>query len=505
MQSEINAKQIKPVGRMPSWIMPGIKFGIVLTDVLLSILCFMIAFAWREGDAFFQANSWHWTKEFAPYGVLLPFVAAIRIITFKTQDLYRLRGEFSFFDDALKVFKAVSIGTLFLVATAFLYRGGEEFKAFSYSRTVFAADFVFALSAFCLFRFTVRFVQIFARKNSINLIPTLVVGNGREAEIVINEMQTKRELGYRVIGVVSDSKFKTQDAVFCDIPIFGMLENLPEIVVNTGASEVIITEQNVSSEVLFDVMMRCGRRKGVEFKLAPGLFDSLPRKTNVEQIGSLPMIQLFRQPLSPVSQFVKRLEDVIIALFATIILSPLTILIAILIKFDSKGNIFYKQKRVGMDGRQFSFYKFRTMQTNNDDSEHREYLKNYIAGETESNGEETVFKLDDSRVTRIGKHLRRLSLDELPQIFNVLRGEMSIVGPRPPIPYEVEEYNATQRRRLDMKPGITGLWQVSGRNRLTFDQMLTLDVFYIENWSLWLDLKIILKTIPAMIRGDGAK
>jgi exopolysaccharide biosynthesis polyprenyl glycosylphosphotransferase len=217
------------------------------------------------------------------------------------------------------------------------------------------------------------------------------------------------------------------------------------------------------------------------------------------------MIQLFRQPLSPVSQLVKRLEDVIIALFATIILSPLTILIAILIKFDSKGNVFYKQKRVGMDGRQFSFYKFRTMQANNDDSEHREYLKNYIAGETESNGEETVFKLNDARVTRIGKHLRRLSLDELPQLFNVLRGEMSIVGPRPPIPYEVEEYNTTQRRRLDMKPGITGLWQVSGRNRLTFDQMLTLDVFYIENWSLWLDLKIILKTIPAMVRGDGAK
>jgi exopolysaccharide biosynthesis polyprenyl glycosylphosphotransferase len=502
MQSEI---QTKSAGRMPSWVMPSIKFGILLTDGLLAVLCFMSAFAWRENEAIFQPSSWNWTREFSPYGVLLPFVAAIRIITFKTQDLYRLRGEFSLFDDALKVFKAVSIGTLLTVATAFLYRGGIEYRDFSYSRGVFAADFVFALSVFCLFRFTVRLAQIFARKNSINLIPTLVVGNGREAEIVINEMQTKRELGYRVIGVVSDSGFKIQDSIFGGIPIVGTFDNLPEIVVKTGAGEVIITGQNVSSEVLFDVMMRCGRRKGVEFKLAPNLFDSLPRKTNVEQIGSLPMIQLFRQPLSPVSQFVKRLEDVIVALFAIIILSPLTIIIAILIKFDSKGNIFYKQKRVGMDGRQFSFYKFRTMQANNDDSEHREYLKNYIAGETEGNGEETVFKLNDARVTHIGKHLRRLSLDELPQIFNVLRGEMSIVGPRPPIPYEVEEYNAAQRRRLDMKPGITGLWQVSGRNRLTFEQMLTLDVFYIENWSLWLDAKIISKTIPAMIRGDGAK
>jgi exopolysaccharide biosynthesis polyprenyl glycosylphosphotransferase len=496
----------KQRGKMPSWLMPTIKLGIILFDAIISALCFIFAFVWRENESIFFQNTWNFSNEFAPYGAILWFVILIRLITFKTQDLYRLRGEFSFFDDGVKIFKAVSIGSLLIIAVAFLYRGGFEYRDFSYSRLVFLTDFVFALVLFSLFRFVIRYGQILARKSGINLIPTLIVGTGREAELCITEMQANKELGYRVIGIVESQESRVESKDF-GVKVVGKLENLPDLVVQTGASEVIITEQNVSSEVLFDVMMRCGRRKGVEFKLSPSLFDSLPRKTEVDQIGSLPMIQLFREPLSPFWRLVKRLEDIALSLFALTILSPFILLITILIKLDSKGTIFYKQKRVGMDGRQFSFYKFRTMTMNNDDSEHREYLKNYIAGEAESTNStgETVFKLNDARVTKVGKWLRRLSLDEIPQLFNVLRGEMSVVGPRPPIPYEVEAYNATQRRRLDMKPGITGLWQVSGRNRLTFEQMLGLDVYYIENWSLWLDLKIIFLTPWAMIRGDGAK
>ncbi len=492
---------------MPSWIMPTIKFGIMLFDAIIAVMCFLCAFVWREGDPIFIQNSWDFSNEFAPYGIILVFVVLIRLITFKSQDLYRLRGEFSFFDDSVKIFKATTIATLLIIAFTFLYRGGFEFRAFSYSRGVFLADFALALICFIIFRFIIRYGQIIARKKGINLIPTLIVGTGREAELCITEMQANKELGYRVIGIVESQESRVESREFGFAKVIGKLEDLPDLVVETGASEVIITEQDVSSEVLFDVMMRCGRRKGVEFKLSPNIFDSLPRKTEVNQIGTLPMIQLFREPLSPFWRFVKRLEDIALSLIALTILSPIILLITILIKLNSKGTIFYKQKRVGMDGRQFSFYKFRTMTMNNDDSEHREYLKNYIAGEAESTNleGETVFKLNDARVTNVGKWLRRLSLDEIPQLFNVLRGEMSVVGPRPPIPYEVEVYNATQRRRLDMKPGITGLWQVSGRNRLTFEQMLKLDVYYIENWSLWLDLKIIFLTPWAMIRGDGAK
>ena len=163
-----------------------------------------------------------------------------------------------------------------------------------------------------------------------------------------------------------------------------------------------------------------------------------------------------------------------------------------------------------MDGRRFLCYKFRTMKTDAGEELHREAYQKNIEGLIEANAgdsEKPVFGKvkNDPRITSVGKFLRRTSLDELPQFLNVLRGEMSVVGARPPIPYEVEEYDIWHRKRLDMKPGITGLWQVSGRNRLTFEEMVKIDLFYIENWSLWLDLKIILLTLPAILRGDGAR
>ncbi len=161
-----------------------------------------------------------------------------------------------------------------------------------------------------------------------------------------------------------------------------------------------------------------------------------------------------------------------------------------------------------MDGRIFLFLKFRTMRTGADDRAHREYQRRYIEGRPDTNlgdSRRPVYKLhDDPRVTRVrARWLRRTSLDELPQLLNVLRGDMSVVGPRPPIPYEVEAYALWHRKRLDMKPGMTGLWQVSGRNRLSFDEMVRLDLFYIENWSLWLDLKIMLRTLPVLLRGEA--
>jgi lipopolysaccharide/colanic/teichoic acid biosynthesis glycosyltransferase len=192
------------------------------------------------------------------------------------------------------------------------------------------------------------------------------------------------------------------------------------------------------------------------------------------------MVTLFRSPLSSAARIMKRASDLIIATLALTLLSPLWLLIALLIKLDSAGSVFYKQERVGMDGRIFLFFKFRSMRPGTDDASHREYQRAYINGRPDSNlgdDQKPVFKLRaDDRITRVGRVLRKTSLDELPQLFNVMRGDMSIVGPRPPIPYEVENYQLWHRKRLDMKPGITGLWQVSGRNRLPFDEMVRMDL-----------------------------
>ena len=222
------------------------------------------------------------------------------------------------------------------------------------------------------------------------------------------------------------------------------------------------------------------------------------------------MVRLFREPLSDAERFVKRVSDILISVAALTVTAPLLAAIAIWIKLDSKGDVFFRQERVGMDGRVFLCYKFRSMHADADERVHREAYQRNIAGDESANAGDDDAPVygkvkNDPRVTRAGRLLRRTSLDELPQLFNVLFGDMSVVGPRPPIPYEVEAYEPWQRKRLDMKPGITGLWQVSGRNRLTFEEMVRTDLFYIENWSLWLDLKIILLTLPAVWRGDGAR
>jgi lipopolysaccharide/colanic/teichoic acid biosynthesis glycosyltransferase len=209
------------------------------------------------------------------------------------------------------------------------------------------------------------------------------------------------------------------------------------------------------------------------------------------------------------SRLLKRGMDIVGSLAALILLSPVFLVIAAAIKLTSKGPVLYKQKRVGEHGALFTFLKFRSMYTNNDDKSHREYLRQLIAGKREcdkGNGNGHVYKLkDDPRITPLGRFLRKTSLDELPQFFNVLRGEMALVGPRPPIPYETEVYDVWHRRRfLEVKPGITGLWQISGRNRLKFDEMVRLDIRYSTEWSVWLDLKILLATPRVVLFGDGA-
>lgn len=199
----------------------------------------------------------------------------------------------------------------------------------------------------------------------------------------------------------------------------------------------------------------------------------------------------------------------LISLCTLILTFPIWLAVSIAIKLNSPGPVLFRQERVGMDGRVFLCYKFRTMAADADDQLHREMYSKNITGAIDAvdEAEGPVYGKvpDDPRITGVGRYLRRTSLDELPQFLNVLLGEMSIVGPRPPIPYEVEEYDLWHRKRLDMKPGITGLWQVSGRNRLTFEEMVKVDLYYIENWSLLLDLKIILLTLPAVLRGDGAR
>jgi exopolysaccharide biosynthesis polyprenyl glycosylphosphotransferase len=243
-------------------------------------------------------------------------------------------------------------------------------------------------------------------------------------------------------------------------------------------------------------------------------FHVFPDDLDLEN-GGRPADKRLYPDLSPqdavakASRSIKRCIDIIGSLSALVLLSPLLMVIAALVKLTSKGPVLFKQERVGQYGIRFTFLKFRSMYFRSDSNIHRAYVKQLISGNQVHEGPESrrgVYKIkDDPRITRVGRFLRKTSLDELPQLFNVLAGEMSLVGPRPPIPYEVEAYDIWHRRRfLEVKPGITGLWQVEGRSRVKFDEMVRLDLKYAKTWSPWLDIKILLRTPGAVLRGDGA-
>lgn len=338
-----------------------------------------------------------------------------------------------------------------------------------------------------------------ARRSGFNYRYLLIVGtNSRSAELAA-KIENRPELGYKLVGYVAESEESKQvwDEKQGRWQILGLVEDLRGLLETERVDEMLVC---LSVEAKFRTVAKIiadARDLGIVLRIVPDASEGVVlKKLHIEEFENEFVITFFREQLL-LQLLVKRLIDVSVSVLVLVLLSPLMALVAILIRMSSPGPVFFAQDRVGMNQRRFRLYKFRSMVIDADER------KKELAHLNELDG--PAFKMaNDPRITRIGRIIRKTSIDELPQLFNVIIGEMSLVGPRPPLPDEVSKYQWLFRRRLSVKPGITCLWQVSGRSRTTFDEWMTLDKQYVENWSLLLDLKILLMTIPAVLFCRGA-
>jgi len=344
------------------------------------------------------------------------------------------------------------------------------------------------------FTFKVFLFSIFkyVRKKGYNFRTVLIIGDKTGVPLV-KTIMAHDEWGYKVVGVIGDDMKK-----YLNGKVKSLSEdvNIDDLLVEDTIDELIYCEETPDMKKVQDIIVSCNE-VGVVFRMYSPFFNMLSNKTHIHYFGTTPLLTISNTPLDYLSLKLKSVVDILVAFVVVVALAPLYIFIALLIKTASKGPIFFKQVRVGLRGREFVLYKFRTMVDNAEALKEDLYRFNEMDGPT--------FKMtDDPRITKVGKFLRKTGLDELPQFFNILLGDMSIVGPRPPVPEEVKNYERWQLRRLSMKPGITCSWQISeNRNDISFDDWMRMDMEYIDNWSLKLDFVIILKTVRAILRADG--
>ncbi|MFQ5906544.1 MAG: sugar transferase, partial [bacterium] len=321
----------------------------------------------------------------------------------------------------------------------------------------------------------------------------LVVGRGEVGEKVSKWMSESDQSSLRFAGFVH---FKSGEGR----PARGLVESA---VKQRQADEVIVAVPDLSHQEMLEIKDCCGDG-GIRVSFVSNLFKTLCEKVDLSRIEGVPLLELKNGKRGMLGLAAKRLLDLGASTFLILFLSPLLLAFGLIIRHTSPGPAMFRQRRIGLNGRTFTLYKFRTMYDKADsgDNIHKHFVSELIR---DGSRERPSYKIvEDPRVTRIGRWLRRTSLDELLQIFNVFKGDMSLVGPRPALPYELESYQKWHRKRLTVRPGITGLWQVAGRSGVPFDEMVLMDVYYIENWSLWMDMSLVLKTIPAVLSGRGA-
>jgi len=419
------------------------------------------------------------------------------------EGLYRRTKIMAGVGQLASIVRSVTLGFLLLLGVSFVIR------RYYFVETRLVVAFGWALTVGALSAVRIGLVRSAVRAN-------VRIGAHTKRAVVVGAIPFARRFigkaapstnGYEVVGFVETREGEISSDLGPEF-VLGKVNSLDDIVTDFGIQEIFVPLALLESRSAFDIIARCSRT-GLPIRLVSDMFQVLMPEEPKEKVDGVPKIGLGEPALKGAGLVAKRAVDLVFSISVVAVFAPLFLLISILVRLFSPGPIFFKQIRAGRDGMPFTFYKFRTMRHDTDDTLHREYATSFIGGKElrlrDEKGDKKIYKMpDDPRVTSVGRVLRKTSLDELPQIFNVIRGDMSIVGPRPPIAYELTVYKEWHKRRLRAKPGITGLWQVSGRSSVPFHDMVLLDLYYINRWSLMLDFEIMFKTIPVMVSGKGA-
>ncbi|MBK8982255.1 MAG: sugar transferase [Ignavibacteria bacterium] len=437
-------------------------------------------------------------NEFLTYLTFTAF-SLIFVFIFQNNNLYKINILLTRAPHLTALLKSFIYGILLLIIFSFVIKFNlllsSRFFVFFFFLTGFTCVSVFRI--LILKPFYMHFTKILNNSN------ILIIGAGKSGKLLAEKLLFENFYGIKITGFLDDNVRKGED-VFKEFLCLGKISDLKEVVKKYNVDEIIISIDKIEYENLMELIDRCNELyKSV--KLTSELFNIVPEKIVTESYSGIPVVDLSPKVNRNLNYLYKRTFDYAASFIGLIVLSPLFLVISILVKFSSPGEIFFRQIRIGKNGKKFNFYKFRSMYIENEKDTIREqsmmeFMKN---DKTLINGSSKI--LNEKRVTPVGKFLRKTSLDELPQLYNVLKGDMSLVGPRPCLPYEFDAYDEWHKRRNIVFPGCTGVWQVSGRSSVSFKDSIVLDLYYINNMTPWLDLQLIFKTFPVMIFGRGAK
>jgi exopolysaccharide biosynthesis polyprenyl glycosylphosphotransferase len=462
---------------------------LLLADVTTLIVAFAAAFVIR-----FDLRLTVFVNDFAPwpqlYFTLGLILVPLWIVLFWAFRLYDWDSLLGGTREYASIFQASLSGTILVALAQFLI---PQFAiARGWVGLSWALTFVLASSS----RFLMRRLAYSARRHGYLMATALIIGAGEEGRLLGEQLLNWPTSGLNVLGFLDDSARPGQ-RVCRNLYALGTLDRLEELVRLYRVDELILATGGLSREVILQIFQRYGTSPHVHLRLSSGLFELLTTGLSIKETAYVPLIGVNRVRLSRTDAILKTLLEYTLTILGLIVFGPLMLLIAFLIKLDSPGPVFYHRRVMGLNGRQFNAIKFRTMHTDGDAIlAANPILLDMLA---------TTHKIKgDPRITRIGLYLRRYSLDELPQLLNVLKGDMSLVGPRIISPPELAQYGQWAMNLLTVRPGLTGLWQVSGRSDVTYEERVRLDMFYIRNYSIWLDLQLLLQTIPVVLGGRGA-